>query len=134
MIEQLLLVKGVTQQVFNCLQEFISVRGDGKININWASKHIIQSLSENMDPVLAQMIIDRRKIKPFGSVIKLRDISGMTDSIYYTIKKTATVSPKDQYYHVTSRGNVDHLSREISVILEKNAEAQNVEVILYKEL
>jgi general secretion pathway protein K len=132
--EDLLLLKGVTQQVFDCLQDFITVRGDGKININWASKHVIQSLSESMDPVLAQMIIDRRKIKPFGSVMELREIPGLTDSIYQAIEKIVTVSPTKQYYRVTSEGTADGLSRTTVSILARNMETKNVDVILYKEL
>ena len=132
--EDILLVKGVTQQVFGCLREFITVRGEDKININWASKHVIQSLSENMDPVLAQMIIDRRKIKPFGSVIELREIPGMTDAIYQAIEKTVTVSSTKKYYRVTSEGITDGLSSTTVAILARNMETKNVDVILYKEL
>jgi len=134
MAEELLLIKDVTQQVFSCLQDYVTVRGDEKININWASKHVIQSLSQSMDPVLAQMIIDRREIKPFGSVMELRDITGMTDSIYQAIEKTVTVSPTKQYYRVTSQGTVDGLSCTTVAILVRNMKTKNVDVILYKEL
>ncbi len=133
-IEELLLVNAVTPDVFDRIRDYLTVHGDGEININCASKRVIESLSEKMDPVLAQLIIDRRKIKPFDSITELRDIPGMTDSVYYTIKNTATVNPKGLYYHVMARGNVGHLSREISAILEKNMKTKNVEVILYKEL
>ena len=132
--EELLLIKGVTQQVFGCLRDFITVRGKDKININWASKHVIQSLSEKMDPVLAQIIIDRRKIKPFGSVMELRDIPGMTDGIYQAIEKVVTVSPTEKYYRVTSEGIADGLSSITVAILARNMETKNVDVILYKEL
>jgi len=83
---------------------------------------------------LAEMIIDRREFKPFDSIMELRDVPGMTDSIYYTIKKTATIGSTDQYYHVISQGNVDHLSRATVAILERNMKTKNVEVVLYKEL
>ncbi len=132
--EDLLLIKGVTQQVFGCLRDFITVRGDDKININWASKHVIQSLSESMDPVLAQMIIDRRKIKSFGSVMELREIPGMTDGIYQAIEKTVTVSSTKKYYRVTSEGTADGLSCKTVAVLGRNMETENVDVILYKEL
>ena len=132
--EELPLVKGITPQVFDRIRDYVTVNGDGKININCASKRVIESLSEKMDPVLAQMIIDRRKFKPFGSIVELRDVPGMTDSIYNTIRKTATVSPADQYYHVTSRGNVDRPNSTIVAILRKNMKTKNVDVILYKEL
>ena len=86
-----------------------------------------------MDPALAQMIIDRRKFKFFGNIMELRNIPGMTDSIYHAIKKTVTVSPTKQYYHVTSQGTVDRLSCTIVAILARNMKTKKVDVILYKE-
>jgi general secretion pathway protein K len=132
--EELLLVKGITPQVFGCLRDYVTVRGDEKININWASKRVIQSLSQSMDPALAQMIIERRKFKSFGGIMELRDIPGMTDSIYQAFKKTVTVSPTKQYYRVRSQGTVDGLSCTTVAILARNMKTKNVDVILYKEL
>ena len=94
---------------------------------------MIESLSKKMDAALAQMIIDRRKFKPFDSITELRDIPGITDSIYYTIKKTATVDPASEYYYVISRGSVDRLGCTIVAVLKKNVKAKNIEVVLYKE-
>lgn len=132
--EELLLVKGVAQEVFDHIRSHVTVYGDGEININCASKYVIESLSEKMDAALAQMIIDRRKFKPFDSIAELRDVPGMMDAIYYTIKKIATVRSKDQYYHVESRGTVDDLECIVVAILRRNMETQNIDVVLYKEL
>jgi general secretion pathway protein K len=132
--EELLLIKGVTPQIYDCIRDYITVYGKGEININCAPKRVLECLSEKMDPVLAQMIIDRRKIRPFESIAELRDVPGMTDDIYYSIKKTVAVSPTERHYYVTSRGIVDQTSYEIAAILKRNTETKNVEVILYKEL
>jgi general secretion pathway protein K len=132
-IEELLLVKGITQDVFESMRDYVTVYGEGKININCAPKHVVESLSEKMDAALAQMIIDRRKFKPFDSIMELRDVPGMTDGIYNTIRKTVTVSPAEEYYHVTAQSNVGHRNCTISAILRKNMKTQNVEVIFYKE-
>ena len=132
-VEELLLVKGITPECFNRLRNYVTVYGDGKININYAPKRVIESLSGKMDAALAQMIINRRKFKPFDSITELRDVPGMTDSIYYTIKKTAAVSPTTQYYYVTSHGNVGRLSSTIVAVVRKNVKSKNVEVVLYKE-
>jgi general secretion pathway protein K len=134
MTEELLLVKGVTPQVYDCIRDYITVYGEGKININCASKRVIKSLSEKIDSALTQLIIDRRNIKPFESITELQDVPGMTDDIYYTIKKAATVSPTERYYNVMSRGNVDRLKCKIVAILKRNMKTENVSVILYKEL
>jgi len=132
--EELLLVKGITQEVFERICDYVTVYGDGRININSASRQVIECLSGKMDVVLAQMIIDRREFNPFDNITELRDVPGMTDSIYNTIKKTATIGSTDQYYHVISQGNVDHLSRTTAAILRRNMKTKNVEVVLYKEL
>jgi len=132
--EELLLVKGLTPEVFSRTKDYLTVKGDGKVNINCASKLVIEALSEKMDTALAGMIIDRRKIKPFDSVVELRDVPGMTDEVYHSIKDTVTISPTERYYLVRSRGNVGRLSREIVAVVGKNMETKNVDVILYKEL
>ncbi len=131
--EELLLVKGITQDVFERMREFITVYGDGKININHASKRVIESLSEKMDSALARIIVDRRKFKPFESIAELRDVPGMTDGIYNTINKTVTVNPTDQYCHVISRANAGNHSSTVEAILRKNMKTKNIEIILYKE-
>ncbi len=132
-IEELLMVKEITEEVFERMRDYVTVYGDGKININCASKRVIESLSEKMDSALVQMIIDRRKFKPFNSIVELRDVPGMTDGIYNTIRKTVTVSPTNKYYHVTARGNIGHRNCTIAAILRKNTKTKNVEVVLYKE-
>ena len=131
--EELLLVKGVTPQAFECIHSYVTVYGDGKININYASKLVLESLSEKMDAALAQMIIDQRKFKLFDNITELRGVPGMTDKIYYAIKKTATVGPTSQYYYVTSYGTVDDLSCTIIAVLRKNVKTKNIEVVVYKE-
>jgi general secretion pathway protein K len=133
-IEELLSVKGVTPEVFALIRDYVTVYGNGEININCASKHIVESLSEKIDPALAQLIIDRRKIRPFVAITELRDIPGMTDSIYYAIKKAAVVGSTAQCYHVVSQGNAGHISSTIVALLKRNTKTRNVEVVSYKEL
>jgi general secretion pathway protein K len=133
-LEELMLVKGITPEVFGRIRDYVTVYGDGKININSALKHIIESLSEKMDSVLAQTIVDRRKFKLFDSIAELKSVPGMTDSIYYTIKKSVTVGPEAQHYRVTSQGNADRIGCTILAVLKKNMKTKDVEIIYYKEL
>lgn len=132
-IEEMLLIKGITPEIFERMRNYITVNGDGKVNLNSAPKLVIESLSEKMDTAVAAMIVDRRKIGPFESVAELRDVPGMTDSIYEAIKNTVTISPEDQYYRVASRANVGPLGCVIEAVLRRNAETKSVEVVFYKE-
>lgn len=133
-IDELLLIKGITPEVFSRIRDYVTVNGEGKININSAPKLVIESLSEDMNPALAQIIIDRRKIKSFGGIMELRDVPGMTDGLFYVIKDMITIAPTDRYYLATSRGCVDPVSFTVSAILKKNMQSKNVDVVLYKEL
>jgi general secretion pathway protein K len=133
-IEELLLVKGMTPEILERIGDCITVNGGGKVNINYASKLVVQSLSERIDPVLAQMIIDRRDIAPFESVAELRNVPGMTDNIYRTLAKIATVAPSERFYRVTSKGSAGGLSRTIVATLKENMGTKKVDIVLYKEL
>lgn len=132
--EELLLVKGITPQIFERIRDYVTVKGDGKVNINCASKLVLETLSENMDPALAQMLIDRRKIRPFETIAQLRDVPGMTDGVYNAIRKTATVRSTDRHYRLTSRGNVGNISCTIVALLRRNTATKSIDVIVCKEL
>ncbi len=132
--EELLLIKGITPEVFDRIRDYVAVKGDGKININSASKLVIESLSEKMDPALVRMIVNRRREKPFGNLAELRDIPGMTTAVYRAIRKTATVRPEDKYYQVTSRGSRGGRDHTIVALIQRKADADRLEIIQYKEL
>ncbi len=132
--EELLLVKEMTTEIFDRVSDYLTVYGDDDININSASILVLQSLSEEMDAVLAQRIVDRRKQEPFESITELRDLPGMTDSIYSTIRRSTTVKPASDHYYVVSRGSVGQQKQTVIAVLKKNMATKNVDAILYKEL
>ncbi len=132
-VDELLLVKDVTSETFRRIQPYITVYGDGRVNLNAAADIVLESLSENVDKALAQVIINRRNLRPFESIAELRDLPGMTDDIYNVIKQTATVEASRHYFQVICRGYVDDVSCEVTAIVAKDLENKTVDVILYKE-
>jgi len=58
-LEELFLVKGMTKDVFDKVQDHLTIYGTGKVNINTASPVVLQSLG--MDEGLVQKIMDFRK-------------------------------------------------------------------------
>jgi general secretion pathway protein K len=133
-VEELIEVKGMSPEILDRLRDYLTVYGDGRINLNSASEFVLASLSEQMDTALAETIIERRRLRPFESVSALRDIPGMSDSLYYEISRMLTVKATDRYYNVTSRGNIDRLGRTVSAIVRINDRTGWIEVILYREL
>jgi general secretion pathway protein K len=133
-LEELLWVKGVTPESFNRLRPYLTCLGDGKVNVNAAPKLVLESLSEQIDDAIAQMILAQRKLKPFGTIAELRNVPGMTDNIYQAIKDTITVSPAERYYRVTSQANAAERKCTIEAVLRRNTQARNVDISEYREL
>jgi general secretion pathway protein K len=132
-VEELLMIKGVTPRIFQLIHDYVTVKGDGLVNINFAPKLVIESLSENIDPALAQIIIERRRIKPFESIAELKDVPGMTENIYQAISKSVTIKSSECYNYVTSHGDFERYQHTIAAIVKKNTTTKNVEMIMYKE-
>ena len=96
-IGQLSLVKGFRgivpsgEKGENRLTDFFTIFGDGKININTASQEILQSLSDNFDPSIAEAIIEYRQEEDFIKVDDLKKIPGIDGAIFSGISKWVTV-------------------------------------------
>lgn len=122
------------QNSTDALSDYLTVCGDGKIDINCAPALVIQSLSEHIDPALAQMVVDRRKDQPFSSIAQLRDFPGLSSVAIPAIAQMLTTDPTDRYYKITASGIVNQICATITAIIKTNSVSQNTEIILYKEL
>jgi len=133
-VDDLLGVKGVTPEVLSRIGPYLTCVGDGKININAAPKLVIESLFEQMDSALAQMILNQRKLKPFENPAQLRNLPGMTDNVYRAIKDRIVLHPKERFYRVTSQANMAERKCAIEALLQRNTQAGTVDIILYREM
>ena len=132
-LKELLSIKSITPDILDIINDHITVYGDDKININSASELMIKSLSEDMDTVLASIIIEHREQKPFQNITEIRKLPGMTEKIYHEIQNLAAVNPTQRYFHVASKGKFDRHQRTIKAILQKNNRTKSIDVILYEE-
>jgi general secretion pathway protein K len=133
-LEDQLSVKGVTDEVYQKLAPYVTVYGDGQINLNAAGLLTIESLSEQMEPTLAQAIIDRRQVKCFQSLDELAQMPGMTTPVFQRVCKLATVQSGGAYYQIQSIGQVDRTRRTVSAILRRNTGTGTVDIVSYKEI
>jgi general secretion pathway protein K len=116
-VGELLLVKGFDHKLFFLppsarngfadeeylpLEEYITVYGDGKININTASKVVLVSLSEDMDEFIAEDIIGYRENTSFGGIEDLKNVETVSDTLYEEIKDLISVN--SNVFRITARG------------------------------
>jgi general secretion pathway protein K len=147
-LSELLLVKGISSEVFYGragnddagielvagMNQYLTVYGDGKININEASVTVIRSLSENIGPTLAQNIIEQRKYSRYTSIDQLKNVLGMTGEIYDDIRDLITTKTNESYYIVTCVGMIKEFKRTVQVVLQKNQSTSQWNIVMRSEI
>ena len=113
--------------------DYLTVYGSGKINLNTAPPLVIESLSEYINPAIAQTIIDRRKYRPFTDFTQLQQLSGIPAAALAALNKTINIGPDHRYYRIIASGTVNQLSITITAVIRKKSDSHNVEIILYEE-
>ncbi len=103
-LDEVLLVKHMTGRIFDILKDYITIYGDGKVNVNTASKEVLLTLGLNeyiVDKILAfrcgedgiiSTFDDNAFETPSGIVPKLSQHSHLSDS---DVASLSTV--RDQY-------------------------------------
>ena len=131
--EELLLIKGMTPEIYRRLSPYVTVYGDGLINLNAAPKRVIESLCEEIDQALAQQIEDRRRIQPFRDLDEVRQVPGMTEAVYQRIQRLVTIRPTGGPWRLQATGQVDNLTWALSAVLRENGTTGTVDVVGYGE-
>lgn len=100
---ELLLIKGMKPEILygdkehEALANYITVAGDdGKINLNSAPSLVLQALSEDMTPQLAQDLIefreDKRNKEALATVSWYKQVSGFPEGIAFDSSRLAVIS------------------------------------------
>jgi general secretion pathway protein K len=128
-LSELMLVKGMTREIFHGpagaeqagpamgLEQFLTVYGEGRVNINEASATVLQTLSEQIDRPLAESIAQHR---PYRSVDDLAKVPGMTPEVLQAIRGLVTMQAGDEYYTVTVRGVVGNCVRTLRLAVQRD--------------
>ena len=94
--EELLLVKGMTKEIYSLVRNYITIYGDGRINVNTCQKETLMALG--LLPSLAEKIVSVKngqglKVKPAdGFVFKDLSKMWMDLSLYYPLSEEEKVS------------------------------------------
>jgi general secretion pathway protein K len=65
------------QEAYDTLRSYLTIYGDGLVNINGASVPVLMSLG--LDEELAQRVLQYRELDPFGSVGELSEVAGLRE-------------------------------------------------------
>lgn len=126
-LEELFLLEGFDDAVFygedkerGSLEEYLTVWGEGKVNINTAPSLVRQALHSEIDETLAQEMGETR----FEKLVDLKEISGMDDKLYNEISPFITV--KSSSFSVQAWGSAGEARKGIKALLKREGNALKI--------
>jgi len=73
----------------NLFHDYFTVDGSQRININFASKVVLQAYLPEIEPSIDDLLSYRQK-HPFTNITQLRNVAGITDDIYLAVQPYIT--------------------------------------------
>jgi general secretion pathway protein K len=121
-LEELLLVKGITWELFYGTKEkpgisdYLTIYGDGKVNINTAEALVLRSLSDQIDQEMVEEMVAYRENEE--NDIKdpkwYKNVPGMSDILMNDLETTSST-----FFEIESVGVKESMSRRITCTVER---------------
>ena len=105
------------KEEMGALLRYITVYGDGRININTAETSVLACLSSDMDEFVARDIVEYREEHPFKAVDELKQVKTVSDVLFDEISSLITV--RSDMFRIRSRGMVGEATREITAVVSR---------------
>lgn len=142
--EELLMIEGFGLEKFNKLANYITIYGEGLINVNTASFEVLTALG--LGSRSCQNIIDYRN-GPDGQIATSDDkaitaLSELTDrglilsedsDLINELINTPRITVESRFYSANSSAAVNNITREISTVIEIKPDKKNIAVLYWYE-
>ncbi|MDP2690370.1 MAG: type II secretion system protein GspK, partial [Deltaproteobacteria bacterium] len=114
-IDELLMVKGYTTEVFKAIAPFVTgYSPDGLVNINTAPQEVLMSLSDDVNSDLAARIMEFRKETPFKDRSGIMKVPGF-ETIGFALQDRITA--QSSVYRIFSRAVAGEAVREVEAVV-----------------
>jgi len=114
--DELLMIHGISREDYDKLLPYITIYGNGEININSAQKPVLRCLSDDISDELAQRVIDYRKSLPFKDKSALQNVNDFTAAVYNPI--SGMITSESSTFSVTSTASSEGIKRVIETVLD----------------
>jgi general secretion pathway protein K len=123
-VEELRLVRGFTQEIFEKVRPFVTVTSSGKVNLNTAPKEVLMALSAGeiaagggeIDASAAEQLIAYRVEHPLRKPEDIGNVSPFFLDLYRKTRLRDLVDVRSTMFHVRAAGEVGDTVRTIDAI------------------
>lgn len=105
----------IDEASYDTLKNYVTVYGDGLVNINSAQAPVLMSLSDEMSPGLAERIIERRKLEAFKNTGELSQVAGF-EKLGMLLAPEITVT--SAAIRVTASATREGLDRTVECVMD----------------
>lgn len=114
-IDELLLIRGMDRKSYERLMPYVTIYGNGLININGAEVPVLLSLSDAIDRDMAERIVKYRNAAPFERTQDIMKIAGF-ETVGASLMGSITV--KGGFFHVIATATSGGTKRIIESTIE----------------
>jgi general secretion pathway protein K len=131
-IEELLMVKGITKEIFTGTKEkpglarYVTADSEGAININTAPKMVLRSLADGISAELADRMDEYRR----------KDGSNLSGTQWFLGMAGVTIKPAlavtSNYFKIISVGSMKNMEQSLSGVVKRSGQ-QSVQIIKWRQ-
>ena len=119
-IEELLLVKGFTKEIFQIISPYLSATNSKQININTAAREVLRSLSSSVDEQTVGVILESRQEAPIRNISSFRNLLAENQfSLLKTLANQHLLGTKSNNYKITSEAVINNGRYSLETVFDK---------------
>ena len=119
-LDELLLVRGFTKDIFKIVSPYLSVTDSKQININTVGREVLLALSSKIEEQTVDLIIDRRRDAPIRSIEKLKTLLPTDQfSLLKSLANQRLLGTTSKFYKITAEGVVNNGRRSLETWFNK---------------
>ena len=119
-LDELLLVKGFSEQVFKAVSPYLSVSENKQVNINTAARTVLLSLSANIEEQTVDLVIENRQAAPIRAIEDLKTLlSADQFSLLKTLANQKLLGTTSEFYKITAEAVVNDGRRSLETRFNK---------------
>ena len=144
-VHEIMLVKGITREIYRDIFDEVTVFGDGPINVNTASLKVLKAVLDDGTGIYSNLAMDiannRTGVDGILGTLDdkvFKEISDLLDDPAYTAEKSRLTAIKDSltvksgFYRIKSTGSFGKANKTIECVVQKESN-EKVSIVFYHE-